>query len=322
MKHTFPLFVLSLIATTIVHAEVFPGPHYVEEPDPYASPYAEVGGTLTYAGSNSPQSLNCFIDNNTFSHMVFGLLYPTLLGSDAVTDELAPSIAKQWEISEDKCTFTFTLDERAKWSDNNIYTARDVKKTFDTIKNPYCSNPYRVVLSQISSPEILDDCTIRFKASEIHWQNIYKIGANIYIMPYRFIEKKENEVRNDETVYNRLKNEAEQDAKKVDELYKEIEKSAENFHLTNEEHKQQLSKPKQHKPKIQHKPPLSESFSDLKYLSSFCYTNFNVAFPKSSCTHIVSNNNNDISAFNNNNPNNKRIRRNYNRLLYLYTRTF
>ena len=74
--------------------------------------------------------------------------------------------------------------------------------------------------------------------------------------------------------------------------------------ILHEEHKQQLSKPKQHKPKIQHKPPLSESFSDLKYLSSFCYTNFNGAFPKSSCTHIVSNHNNDISAYNNNNPNN------------------
>ena len=75
--------------------------------------------------------------------------------------------------------------------------------------------------------------------------------------------------------------------------------------ILHEEHKQQLTKPKQHKPpKTQHKPPLSESFSDLKYLSSFCYTNFNGAFPKSSCNHIVSHNNNDISPYNNNNHNN------------------
>lgn len=235
MKHTFPLFAVTVLATALVRAEVFPGPDYVEEPDPYASPYAEVGGVLNYAGTTSPQSLNCFLDNNTFSHMVFGLLYPTLLGADAVTDELAPGIAKQWEISDDKQTFTFTLDERAVWSDGNSVTAKDVKKTFDTIKNPYCSNPYLVILSEISCPEILDEKTagdkarvLRFQASEVHWQNIYKIGANIYIMPYRLIEAEEAKVKASKDA-ERFNEESQKEAAATADMYAQIQASAKNL---------------------------------------------------------------------------------------------
>lgn len=224
MKRAFSLFTITFLATTLVRAEVFPGPDYIEEPDPYASPYAEVGGVLNFAGTTSPQSLNCFLDNNTFSHMVFGLMYPTLLGSDAVTDELAPGIAKQWEISDDKRTFTFTLDERAQWSDGNRLTAKDVKKTFDTIKNPYCSNPYLVVLSEISCPEMLDDRTLRFNASEVHWQNIYKIGANIYIMPYRLIESEEAKVETSKDA-ERFKEESKNEAAATAEMYAAIKGS-------------------------------------------------------------------------------------------------
>ena len=45
---------------------------------------------------------------------------------------------------------------------------------------------------------------------------------------------------------------------------------------------QHKDKPKQQQQRI----PFSESFSDLKYLSSFCYTNFNGVFPTSSSTDV------------------------------------
>lgn len=46
---------------------------------------------------------------------------------------------------------------------------------------------------------------------------------------------------------------------------------------------QHKDKPKQQQ---QQRIPFSESFSDLKYLSSFCYTNFNGVFPTSSSTDV------------------------------------
>ena len=39
-------------------AERFPKAGWKETADPYASPYARPGGTLTYAGNNPPKSFN------------------------------------------------------------------------------------------------------------------------------------------------------------------------------------------------------------------------------------------------------------------------
>ena len=52
------------------------------------------------------------------------------------------------------------------------------------------------------------------------------------------------------------------------------------------------------KPKQQQRIPFSESFSDLKYLSSFCYTNFNGVFPTSSSTDVSPKTNHDYPKFN------------------------
>lgn len=176
-----------LLAALTARAERFPGPHWVERPDPYASPYAEVGGTLVYAGTSAPQSFNAYMDNNTFSHMIFGMMYLTLLGTDSVTDELAPSLAREWEVSEDKLTFTFFIDERAKWSDGTPVTAHDVKATIDAIKNVYCPNAFQVLLHNIESPVIIDDRTLSFKCKEVHWQNLLTLGG-VYILPKKLID--------------------------------------------------------------------------------------------------------------------------------------
>ncbi len=187
MKKNLALTTLFMLMSSVAVAERFPGPDWVERPDPYASPYAEVGGTLVYAGSQAPQSFNAYMDNNTFSHMIFGMMYPTLLGTDSITDELAPSLAREWEVSDDKLTFTFFIDERARWSDNTPVTAYDVKATIDAIKNVYCPNAYQVLLHNIDTPVIIDERTLSFTCKEIHWQNLLTIGG-LYILPKKIID--------------------------------------------------------------------------------------------------------------------------------------
>ena len=78
-----------------VFAERFPAPGWVERPDPCASPYAQPGGTLVYAGHNPPKSFNGYLDNNTFTMMVFSILYPSLLTIDPATGAIPEGIAAQ-----------------------------------------------------------------------------------------------------------------------------------------------------------------------------------------------------------------------------------
>ncbi|MGI6100469.1 MAG: ABC transporter substrate-binding protein [Kiritimatiellia bacterium] len=148
--------------------------------DPIASRYAIPGGRIVYAAGPSPKSLNPYLDNNTFSYQVFGALYESLLGSDPLTADYAPGLARRWEISEDGRVFTFHLDPMARWSDGQPVTADDVLWTFERIMDPASqTGPHKVALRTFmkTPPEVLDRLTIRFTADETHWRNLGAAGG-------------------------------------------------------------------------------------------------------------------------------------------------
>ncbi len=146
--------------------------------NPLASTDAVKGGTVVFAGSQPPKSLNYYLDNNVFSHQVFSMMYETLLNIDPVTAEFVPGLAKSWTVSEDKLTFTFVLDEAAKWSDGRAITAADVKWTFDAVMAPSnLTGSVKVMLEAFESPEVVDAQTVRFKAKSVHWRNLLAAGG-------------------------------------------------------------------------------------------------------------------------------------------------
>ena len=168
--------------------------------DPLASPDAVPGGKITYAASSPPKSLNPYLDNNVFSYQVFGSLYETLLGSDPLTADYAPGLARRWEISNDKKQFTFYIDPIARWSDGQPVTAEDVLWTFNAIMAPASqTGPAKVALRTFTAtpPEVLDRLTIRFTASDVHWRNLGAAGG-FEILPKHVFEGKDfNKINNE-----------------------------------------------------------------------------------------------------------------------------
>ena len=79
---------LSLAAAALLARadDVYPAPEWRDAPDPLASPHAVPGGILRFAAFQPPKSLNAYIDNNTYTRQVFGMMYEPLLGLDPVTD--------------------------------------------------------------------------------------------------------------------------------------------------------------------------------------------------------------------------------------------
>jgi microcin C transport system substrate-binding protein len=175
----FAFFIFMLSAAFVVRAEdVFPKPDWKDTPDPVASPYAEPGGLLRFAAFQPPKSLNGYIDNNTYTRQIFGLMYETLLWQDAVTAEFTPGLACRWTLSDDKLGFTFEIDPAAAWSDGRPVTAEDVKWTFDQVMDPKnATGASNVALGVFQSPEILGPRTIRFRAKESHWRNLLALGS-------------------------------------------------------------------------------------------------------------------------------------------------
>lgn len=80
----------------------------------------------TTAGSAIPQAL--------MSNVYEGLVELDQSG------EIAPLLAKDWTVSEDRKTYTFTLQEGVTFSNGDEFTADDVKFSFDRVKTDWVSS--------------------------------------------------------------------------------------------------------------------------------------------------------------------------------------
>jgi len=174
---------------------VFPGPGWKDRPNPLASPAALTGGEIAVFAGQYPKSFNYYLDNNVLSAEIFGAMYETLLGNDPMTAEYEPGLASKWSISDDKKTFTFRLDERARWSDGRPVTAEDVKWTFDAIMDPRnLTGVHKVSLEKFESPLVLESNTVRFTTSEVHWRNLGAAGGFSILPKHVFADADFNKI--------------------------------------------------------------------------------------------------------------------------------
>ncbi|CAJ99082.1 peptide ABC transporter periplasmic protein [Helicobacter acinonychis] len=99
----------------------------------YANPNARKGGALRNDAIGAFDSLNSFALKGTKAEDL-DLIYDTLM-VQSLDEPFAeyPLIAKDVQVAKDNSYVVFTLDERARLSDNPPILASDVKFSFDTI---------------------------------------------------------------------------------------------------------------------------------------------------------------------------------------------
>ena len=103
----------------------------------FGDPRAKKGGTLTCVEPSFPPTLRTTgkNSNSVFNSTLSGLCYETLLDLDPISYDYAPNLAKRWAVGEDKKTFFFEIDERAKWSDGKPVCSNDVIQTWKLYVN-------------------------------------------------------------------------------------------------------------------------------------------------------------------------------------------
>jgi microcin C transport system substrate-binding protein len=190
MIHSFiGLFLLAIVSTTLWADDLFPKPDWKEKPNPIASPDAVPGGAISVFGFQYPKSFNLYLDNNTFTSDLFSSLYESLLTMNPLTPNQEPGLAERWSISDDKRTFTFWLNPKARWSDGRPVTADDVKWTFDAIRNPAnLTGAHKVGFESFDSVTVVDEHCVRFVVKEVHWRNLLTAGG-FAILPRHAFEK-------------------------------------------------------------------------------------------------------------------------------------
>ena len=89
--------------------------------------------TFTVAYLNEVDSFNPFLGIEASSFEMWSLMYDSLTGYSMTDMQPEPSLATEWEPSEDGLTWTFTLRDDASWSDGEPLTSEDVAHTYGRI---------------------------------------------------------------------------------------------------------------------------------------------------------------------------------------------
>lgn len=150
------------------------------EVDPIASPKAVPGGTLTTWGGSFPKALNMWLDFNSFSGQVSGLMFEPLVVLHSNKNEPVGILAESWSISENRKIFTFKINPKARWSDGKPVTAEDVQFYYDVMMNPkHLTSIFRVGLSRFERPKVVDPQTLQITAKTDHWMNFWEAGGMV-----------------------------------------------------------------------------------------------------------------------------------------------
>ena len=136
-----------------------------------------------------PKSLNP-LSSYFAEALLSGYVFESLLARNIETYEWQARLAEKWEISPDGKTFAFSLYKGLKWSDGKPLTARDVKFSFEALKDPkYKSFHGLSYFSMIKSAKITGPRRIVFQAKEVHFNNFGR-AAEMLIIPKHIYEKR------------------------------------------------------------------------------------------------------------------------------------
>ena len=117
--------------------------------------------TFTVAYLNEVDSFNPFLGIEASSFEMWSLMYDSLTGYAMEDMQPTPSLASEWETSEDGLTWTFTIRDDVTWSDGEPLTAQDVLYTYERIRDggPEAAT-WGVYLRGVESVSAPDDTTI------------------------------------------------------------------------------------------------------------------------------------------------------------------
>ena len=124
---------------------------------PAASPQAIQGGTFIQVVERDADTLNPLLTTNATSLAVLQKIYPALVDQDPASGlpTATHGLAESWQFASDGRAITFTLRSGITWSDGVPLTARDVKFTYDAIRDPAIQNLYRDNFTNVNDVQLV-----------------------------------------------------------------------------------------------------------------------------------------------------------------------
>lgn len=125
----------------------------------------------------NPTNLDPRFSTDAYSSRIRPLLFDSLF-EVAPDGTFTPRLAESWH-TDDGLVYTFKLRKGVRFHDGTPLTSKDVKYTFDYIRNPANKCPSAASLQQVESVETPDDHTVVFTLSEVFVPILFKLVKGI-----------------------------------------------------------------------------------------------------------------------------------------------
>lgn len=120
---------------------------------------ADTGSKTLIYGSSDYTRINPAMDEHGEINI---LLFNGLTAHDG-SNQVIPSLAKDWSFDEESYTYTFYLEEDVKWHDGEPFSAEDVKFTIEAIMNPDNGSENAPDYEDVEEIAVIDEHTVSFK---------------------------------------------------------------------------------------------------------------------------------------------------------------
>jgi microcin C transport system substrate-binding protein len=148
------------------------------------SPDAVRGGTARRHLPDWPATLRQAGENwnTSFNYTAGSLIYESLLGIDPLTLEPVPGLATHWQISDDRTTYRFRIDARARFSNGEEVTADDVVATWKLRVDPGLRDPSSLMTyGKLHQPVAVSKYIVEVRVKEESWRNfLYFSGMSVF----------------------------------------------------------------------------------------------------------------------------------------------
>lgn len=156
------------------------------------APIGKFGGSLVSSTiGEGPKTFNPFNSKDATSSTLSGIMFDGLLGTDPITGQPVPKLAKSFKISPDGLTYTISLRHGIKWTDGKPITADDVIFTWnDIIFAGLGDTSLRDSLyidDKLPSVKKLDKYTVEFKTPKPYAPFIRSLSQSI--APKHYFQK-------------------------------------------------------------------------------------------------------------------------------------
>lgn len=152
----------------------------------YVAKDAGQGGNLVLHDLGSFDKLNPYTLKGTPPAGLDDLVFETL-AVPSLDEPFAAYglIAEDIEVAADRLSVTFTIDERARFSDGTPITPEDVEFSLNILKSEQASPSYQIYFQDIVRAEILDAHRIRFHFSQRN-RELHMIASQLPVFSKKF----------------------------------------------------------------------------------------------------------------------------------------